>query len=157
MQRLILSAGLVALFMAPATARADFIFEGSAGMGYQVKPTAERLQNNIMVAPGYGIGTMVRAELGFVAGLADSKYDSTIELRPMFVFSPPVVPVFGRLIFAVTDVAGDPSYAYGGSLGLDAELLDTLGIFAEVGLLPRSVDNEMTWVTEGRVGAYFVL
>ena len=121
-----------------------------------VRETA-RIPTNLMIAPGYGFGTFLRAELGLVTAFGDAKNsDFDLELRPMLVIAPPVIPVYGRAVFAVTNLLGDGDtiIAYGGAVGVVFDLMDTVGVFAEAGLLPRSVNDTMTWIVEGRAGVY---
>ena len=104
-----------------------------------------------MVAPGISF-VVVRLQLGLVADLPDveqSKFD--IGLRPMLTISPPILPLYGRIVFAVNNLLNDTTVAYGAALGLSFGLAG-VGVFAEAGLLPRSVNDTMTWVLEGRLG-----
>ncbi|MBI5509325.1 MAG: hypothetical protein HY903_11285 [Deltaproteobacteria bacterium] len=150
------SLGLVLLFAVPTTANAGFIVEGTAGSGAQVKPTpVARIPTNIMIAPGYGFGTLMRAELGLVSSLPDVKNkEFDLEVRPMLVFSPPFIPLYLRAVFAVTNLLHERVIAYGGAIGIDGEVFDTFGLMGEVGVLPRSVDKTMTYIIEGRAGVY---
>jgi hypothetical protein len=141
------------LAMAPA-ARAGLIVEASVGKGTKFSPkpvTAE--QTNVMIAPGVTL-PFVRLELGFAWDLPDtsaSKHD--LELRPMVVIAPPLLPIYGRAIFAVTNlVHGKTTVAYGAALGLSIGL-GPIGVFAEAGILPRSRLSQINWVLEGRLGA----
>ena len=152
---------VAALFVVPATAQAGFIIEGSLGSGVQVKPTPiGRIPTNIMIAPGYGLGTLLRFELGLMGSLGDvenSKFD--LQLRPMIVLSPPLIPLYARLTYAVMNLTDSDrrQQAFGGALGVDFELMDTVGIFAEVGVLPVKPKDvtDFVWLVEGRAGAYF--
>ena len=80
--------------------------------------------------------------------------DNDIELRPMLVLDPPILPMYLRAIFAVTELLEDPTVAYGGALGVGGSLFG-LGIFAETGVLPRSKNDKFFWVIEGRIGVYY--
>ena len=110
-----------------------------------------------MLAPGWGIGDWVRAELGLVTALGDTtggKFD--LELRPMFVLAPPMVPVYGRAIFAVTNLLNSPIVlAYGAAVGVGISL-GGIGLFGEVGILPRSIAGTFVWILEGRLGVYYL-
>jgi hypothetical protein len=74
----------------------------------------------------------------------------------MLVLDPPVFPLYARLILGVTGLLADggPFIAYGGALGVSASLFG-VGIFGEVGALPRSVAEQFIWVVEGRAGVYY--
>jgi hypothetical protein len=86
----------------------------------------------------------------------DSKFN--LQFRPMVVVAPPILPIYGRAIFAITNVLkGKTTIAYGAAAGLKFGL-GPVGVFAEAGLLPRSVDDatgssKINWVIEGRLGA----
>lgn len=142
------------LAMAPA-ARAGWIVEGSVGKGVSVSPKpVKATQTNLMIAPGYTLIDILRLELGVVGDLPDlkaSKFD--LELRPMIVVAPPIFPLYGRAIFAVTNMFhGKTTVAYGAAAGLKFGL-GPVGVFAEAGFLPRSVAGTIDWVIEGRLGA----
>jgi hypothetical protein len=96
-----------------------------------------------------------------------------MELRPMLSVVPPIFPLYGRVIFVVNNLlerAGTKrEIAYGAALGARIGLpsigiIPSLGVFAEVGALPRKRDfvdgtslatsSKTAWVLEGRVGAY---
>jgi hypothetical protein len=146
---------LIVFAAAPRAAHADAIIEASLGKGGEVTPDTRQLPLNLMVAPGISF-PLVRLQLGLVADIPDvknSKFD--IGLRPMLTLSPPVLPLYARLILAVNNLteAGESkrTVAYGGAVGLSFSLAG-LGIFAEAGLLPRSVNDQFRWVLEGRAG-----
>ena len=153
---------LSVLVVAPA-ARAGWIIEGSLGKGATVSPSPVRqTQTNLMIAPGVTfLADMLRLQLGVVGDLPDvkaSKFD--LQLRPMFVVAPPILPIYGRAIFAVANVFHNNGpktlFAYGAAAGLKFGL-GPVGVFAEAGLLPRSVEvmgvSKINWVIEGRIGA----
>jgi hypothetical protein len=148
--------GLLAI--APAAARAGWIVEGSLGKGVKVSPKpATATQTNIMIAPGYTLLDILRLELGVVSDLPDvkaSKFD--LQFRPMLVVAPPIFPLYGRAIFAVANVLHNNGpktvLAYGAAAGLKLGF-GPVGVFAEAGLLPRSVNSTISWVIEGRLGA----
>lgn len=145
--------GLLAL--APA-ANAGWVLEASVGKGVKVSPDpVAATQTNLMIAPGYAILDIVRLELGVVADLPDVKESNfDLQLRPMIVVAPPILPLYGRAIFAVTNLRGpgDTVIAYGAAAGLKFGL-GPVGVFAEAGLLPQSVLSKVNWVIEGRLGA----
>jgi hypothetical protein len=143
------------LLAAAPAAKAGIIVEGSVGKGAKLGPSPVKAeQTNIMIAPGVTF-PFLRLELGFAwdtPDLKDSK--SNLELRPMVVIAPPILPLYGRVVFAVTNlIEGKTTVAYGGALGLSFGL-GPIGIFAEAGLLPRSRASQINWVVEGRLGAY---
>jgi hypothetical protein len=154
---------LCVLAVAPA-ARAGWIVEGSVGKGVKVSPSpAAATQTNIMIAPGYTIIDILRLELGLVSDLPDIKSSKfNLQLRPMVVVAPPIFPLYGRAIFAVTNLLhGKTTIAYGAAAGLKFGV-GPIGVFAEAGLLPRSTDytdmagmtsSKIDWVIEGRLGA----
>lgn len=158
----VLAAGLAALtsFAAPSSAHAGFVIEGSVGKGVMVKPDVAAAQTTIMAAPGWAILSMVRLQLGVVGALGDvknSKFD--LELRPMLTVAPPILPLYGRLVFAAQNLldSNRRQFAYGPVLGMSFGLAG-ISVFAEVGLLPRNAKlpmdkTQMQWVVEGRLGA----
>ena len=146
-----------ALLAVPRIARAGAIVEGSLGLGWQTNPTVERMPTNIMIAPGYTFADdILRAQLGLVGDLGDvenSKFD--LELRPMLVVKPPVFPLYLRGILAFTNLVHSPVHvAYGGAAGLEFGALG-VAFFIEAGALPRTIENQMIWVAEGRAGLHF--
>jgi hypothetical protein len=171
-----------AMTLLPAAARAGFLVEASLGKGYQAAPKPRGWEQlNLEVAPGWAPSLPVlswfRLQLGIVADFADKSGSSTnMELRPMLSLVPPVLPVYGRVIFAVNNLfernGSKREYAYGGALGVRIGLpgisfVPAMGVFAEAGLIPRkrdfpgvdaagtpTVDSKFAWVVEGRVGAY---
>jgi hypothetical protein len=148
---------LCLLAVAPV-AKAGWIIEGSLGKGVKVNPKpVAATQTNVMIAPGFTIIDLIRLELGVVADLPDisnSKFD--LQFRPMVVIAPPIIPIYGRAIFAIANVLhnnGDKTViAYGAAGGLKLGV-GPVGVFAEVGFLPRSVMSNISWVIEGRLGA----
>jgi hypothetical protein len=164
MHRILAALALTATLALPAAARAGFLVEGSVGKGAQLSPSPVKAEpTNIMIAPGYSI-PFLRLELGLVNSLPDAankKYD--IGFRPMVVIAPPIFPLYGRAIFAVTNLLHKPvEVAYGGALGLKLGL-GPIGVFAEAGVLPRlrkftdtstmTTESKFAWIIEGRIGA----
>jgi hypothetical protein len=115
-----------------------------------------------MVAPGVSILSLLRLQLGIVGDFADTSGSKTdLELRPMVTIVPPLLPIYGRAIFAIANLAGrggaKREFAYGAAGGVRFGL-GPIGVFGEVGVLPRSRDypsgSKFVWIIEGRVGAY---
>jgi hypothetical protein len=160
---------LIAAIALPAAASAGPTIALSVGSGWQTSPDTERMPTNVMITPGWAFGVL-RAELGVAAALEDVRNPTTgrvnteLELRPMLVIAPPLFPLYGRAIVAFTNMLDGPhDVAYGGALGLSFGLLGA-GVFAEAGVLPRSVsvptasggtEDELRWVAEGRVGVSY--
>lgn len=153
--RKIFFAVVIAGMLAAPAARAGIIIEGSLGKGASVKPEVHAQPLNVMVAPGVSfLASMLRLQLGIVGDVPDvkaSKFD--LGLRPMFTVSPPILPLYGRLILAFTNLFHEElrTVAYGAALGLGFSI-GPVGVFAEAGLLPRSLNDTMIWVLEGRAG-----
>ena len=148
-----------ALLLAPLSARAGLVFEGSAGSGFTLSPHAgDRIPTNLMLAGGYSF-PVVRLELGVVGNLADvshSKFD--LDLRPMLMVKPPLFPLYGRVIAGVSGlVEGPSSFTYGGALGLRLGL--GVGAFVEAGALAKrmkvNAKDKDVWFAEGRLGIYW--
>jgi hypothetical protein len=170
MRKLLVGIAFIGLTAAPLAARAGPVLELSAGMGSQLQPSIARSPTTVMLAPGWSLAGILKLELGLVAALADVKDAKTdVELRPMVVVSPPLFPLYARGIFAVQNLAnGRPTQlAYGGALGVSFGIpLTGFGLFAELGVLPRTVKDvpvagstttkdEFRWFGEGRVGASY--
>ncbi|HZZ83251.1 MAG TPA: hypothetical protein VFE30_01845 [Anaeromyxobacteraceae bacterium] len=159
--RAAVAAAALALTAAPAAARAGVVLDASVGKGWKVSPGSEATPTNVMLAPGISfLDGVLQAQLGVVANLTDvrsSSYQSPkfdMELRPMLKVAPPLVPFYGKAIFAVTNLtgnAGSTSVAYGAALGTELKL-PVVGLFLEAGALPRSVNGTFVWVLEGRAG-----
>src|SRR5688500_18131739 len=150
-----LRSALLALALAalPVGARAALLLESSVGVGWEVSPDDGRQHTNVMLAPGFLIGELLKLELGFVANLADVKgRDFDIGLRPMVVIDPPLFPLYGRAIFVVNNLSEGPvTYAYGAAVGVSMGI-GPGGAFGEAGLLPRNAGGTGVWVLEGRTG-----
>jgi hypothetical protein len=156
MRRLFQAAVVLGLLAIAPLARAGIIVEGSVGKGAKLGPSPVAAeQSNFMLAPGITFADLLRVELGFVWDLPDlhaSKHN--FELRPMLVVAPPLLPIYGRAIFAFTNLAsGHKDVAWGAAGGIKLGV-GPIGVFAEVGLLPRSRAGTINWVVEGRLGAY---
>jgi len=148
------------LILAPLSARAGLVFEGSAGSGLTLSPhSGDRIPTNVMLTGGYSF-PIVKLELGVVGNLADvehSKFD--LDLRPMLVVKPPLLPVYARAIVGVSGlVEGPSSFNYGGALGLRIGALG-VGAFVEAGALSKRIKvndkNKDAWYAEGRLGIYW--
>jgi hypothetical protein len=179
MRKFLVAATLAALILIPAAARAGFLVEASLGQGYQTAPTPRGWeQTNLNIAPGYApsvpVLSMLRLQLGIVTDFGDKANTKTnLELRPMLSLVPPILPIYGRVIFLVNNLFDRGSQskreiAYGAAVGVrigtpSVGVMPAIGVFAEVGLLPRNRDfvdstgatsSKIAWVAEGRVGAY---
>lgn len=173
MRKFLVAATLSTMILIPAAARAGFLVEASLGKGYQAAPTPrgwERL--NLEIAPGFApslpVLSMFRLQLGIVADFPDKSGTKTdLELRPMLSLVPPIFPLYGRVILVINNLLEEGGtkreIAYGGAVGARIGLpsigiIPSLGVFAEVGALPRGRDlgagSKLTWIIEGRVGAY---
>ena len=160
MRKFVMAAVLTSTVLLPGLSQAGWMVEGSLGKGGQVSSPRGWEQLNLMVAPGYAlpIVSLIRLQLGIVVDFADKSGSRTeMELRPMIAIVPPILPVYGRAIFAVTNLAGrggaKREIAYGAAGGLRFGL-GPIGVFGEVGVLPRSRASKFVWVIEGRLGAY---
>lgn len=149
-----------ALLLAPLSARADWLFEGSAGSGITLSPHAgDRIPTNVMLTGGYSF-TIFKLELGVVGNLADVEHSEfDLDVRPMLVVKPPALPVYGRAILGVSGLLEGPSAInWGGALGLRFGALG-LGAFVEAGALSKRIkvnDKEKdAWYAEGRLGVYW--
>jgi len=168
MRKFVLAAVLSSTLLLPAVSQAGWVVEGSLGKGGQVSSPRAWEQLNFMVAPGVSILSILRLQLGIVGDFADTSGSKTnLELRPMVSIVPPILPIYGRVIFAVSDLLGRSGtkreFAYGAAGGVRFGL-GPVGIFGEVGVLPRTRDfpsgtgtgtsSKFVWIIEGRVGAY---
>ncbi len=149
-----------ALSLLPLTARADLLFEGSVGSGFTLSPHAgDRIPTNLMLTGGYSLG-IVKLELGVLGNLGDvdgSKFD--LDLRPMIVVKPPLLPVYARGILGVSGLVEGPSgVTYGAAVGTRIGALG-LGAFVEAGALARRMKiddkDKDAWFAEGRIGFYW--
>jgi hypothetical protein len=171
MRKFLVAATFIAMILVPAAARAGFILEASYGKGYQVAPTPRFWeQSNLELSPGYApslpVLSMIKFQLGIVMDIADGSAlnKTNLQLRPMVSLVPPVLPIYGRVVFVVNNLLkGDREFAYGGVVGArvgipSITILPGVGVFAEVGYLPRSRDygdsSKFASVIEGRAGAY---
>ena len=167
MRKLVMAVVLTFIVLLPGLSRADWELEASLGKGGQVTSPRAWEQLNLMITPGYAL-SILRLQLGIVGDFADKSGSKTnLELRPMIAIVPPILPVYGRAIFAITNLAGrggvKREIAYGAAGGLRFGL-GPIGVFAEVGVLPRSRDypsgtgtgtsSKFVWIIEGRLGAY---
>jgi hypothetical protein len=135
-------------------ARADLVVEGSLGKSVKLGPSPVAAEaSNAMVAPGFSF-SILRAQLGLVWDAPDVEpRRHNLELRPMLVVTPPLLPLYGRAIVAVTNLASGPTQLAWGAAGGLRLALGPLELFAEIGALPRSRSGRINWVTEGRLGA----
>lgn len=156
MRRLSLAAVVMALSLAvPTVARAGWIVEGSIGKGAKVSPSPVKAEQlNLMVSPGLTLfDSILRLQVGLLSELPDveaSKFN--LEFRPMITISPPLLPIYARAVFGITNLlSGETTVAYGGAVGLSIGV-GPIGVFAEAGFLPRSRMSQINWVIEGRLG-----
>lgn len=154
MRKLLLAFVLVSTLAAAPQAAHAFGVEASVGKGFALDPVTWQ-PTNIMVAPGLQL-LWLRASLGIAADLPDveqSKFD--LGIRPMVSLHPPILPLYGKLIFAFQNLFYEDrrTFAYGGALGFELALAG-IGVFAEAGLLPRNPKGDVgfQWVAEGRLG-----
>lgn len=149
----------VSLLMSAArSASAGWVLEGSVGKGGRVSEPRGWEPTNVMFAPGYQLLGILRAQLGIVGNLADVKGShADLQLRPMLGFYPPILPLYGRAIFAFENLVDGPRHmAVGGAVGFKLGLpLIGLGIFAEGGVLPHFGNGASGTTVEGRLGAYW--
>ena len=151
-------AAMIAIAIAPQAARAGIIVEASLGKGAQVSPSIDKKwgPTNFMLAPGLSLGQMLRAELGIVMDLPNNGIGTNLRLRPMLVVSPPIIPLYGRLIIGVANLLdGKKSFEYGAALGVGMSLAG-LGIFAEAGVVPQQIGGQSNVILEGRVGGFYI-
>ncbi len=160
MAKLFPAFALSALLLAPLSAHADWMIEGSAGTGLTLSPhSGDRIPTNIMVAPGYKL-SFVRLQLGVVGNLSDVKHSKfDLDLRPMVMVKPPLFPLYGRAILGVSGlVEGPSSLNYGGAVGARLGALG-VGGFLEAGILSKRIKvndkDKDAWYAEGRIGVYF--
>lgn len=145
--------GLCTSYAKPA--RAGFALSGSVGSGYRLNGDTGRIPTNIMVAPGFDIlGNFFRFDVGLLANLPDvedANFD--IQVRPSLMLRLPVLPLYVRAIVGFEALINGPiTLLFGGGIGLEALLLNTLGVFVEADLLPRAFVGDYINVLEGRLG-----
>lgn len=176
MRKFLVAATLTAMTLVPAAARAGFVLEASYGKPYQVTSPRAWGQSNLMLTPGYAsslpILSMFQLQLGIAFDLADKSGTKTeMQLRPMVMFNPPIIPLYARAMVVVHNMlgrGGNHSPSFGGALGArigipSVAILPGFGVFAELGAIGHSEDygtesggsrSKMFWVLEGRAGAY---
>ncbi len=156
MRRFVLPLVVLSLAAAPIVTKAGPLLELSLGEGFRASPSPTGLQKvNIMLTPGYSLlDGILKLELGLVGNLGDVEHSNfDLNIRPMVVVSPPFVPLYLRAIFAIEGLTDGPTtVAYGGALGTSFGLAG-VSLFAELGILPRTVHSTNYVVLEGRVGA----
>jgi len=166
MRKFVMAAVLTSTALLPAIAKADWSVEASAGEGYQVTSPRDWERLNLMITPSYALPlpvlSWVRLQLGVVTDFAvagrSGSNATNLELRPMIAIVPPVIPVYGRAIFAVTNLIEHKGekreIAYGAAVGTSIGL-GPIGLFAEIGVLPGKRTGTYALVIEGRAGAYY--
>lgn len=152
-----------ALLAAPGTASALSI-EASLGTGVGRASSGDfsdtnRIATNVMVTPGIELLGMLDLQLGLLADLGDvENSDFDFQLRPQIKISPPVLPVYGRVIFSVVNLLGDgdTQFSYGAGLGLSLPI-PVLAPFVEAAVLPTTtgVDGLGLTIYEFRAGVAF--
>lgn len=156
---LILSLVLTVL-AAPRPAQARLLtwtLSGSAGYGYEFHPLHGTQATNLMLTGGLGfIRDYIRLELGVVGAYGairtHDRQNIKLELRPMVRLTPPLVPIYARVIFAgLSPFDASRTVGFGWALGFYLPL-GRLAPFIDVGFLPRLVDRQFHWVVEGRAG-----
>jgi hypothetical protein len=157
---LALALGLVTTAAARPAQASWFVLSGSLGYGHEFHPLQAEQATNIMITPGLSlVADMLRIELGVlgaygaVRGGEPDKFN--LELRPMLRAKIPLIPLYGRVIIAGLNLASNnPDLAYGGALGLGLTFFG-VGVFGEVGILPRHLTDGFHWIAEGRLGASY--
>jgi hypothetical protein len=148
------------------------------GEGYQVTKPRDWTRLNLMVTPSYSLPipvlSWVRFQLGIVGDLPvagqEGSSATNLELRPMIAVVPRLIPIYGRAIFAVTNLIerkGEKrEISYGAAVGTSIGL-GPIGVFGEIGVLPGkrhfpggtlaapTFDSKYAWVVEARAGAYY--
>lgn len=148
---------LALLGVVPTSAHAGFILGASLGYGEQLRPSVDPAGESFMLHVGYGLGEVIRLELGTVFKshfVTDKPKGEKLDLqfRPMLVIDPPILPLYGRIVAAVANVLDDVNYAFGAFIGVGGSLAG-LGVFGEVGVVPLL--NPVAWVLEGRAGVFY--
>jgi hypothetical protein len=70
----------------------------------------------------------------------------------MLVVSPPIIPLYARLIVGYDNLFnGDRHFEYGGAVGVSVSFT-AIGVFAEVGYVPQNTTGGFQHFVEGRVG-----
>lgn len=147
--------------VAPRPAQASwFVLSGSLGYGHEFHPLQAEQATNIMITPGLSLlADILRIELGVlgawgaVRGGEPDKFN--LELRPMLRAKIPLIPLYGRVIIAGLNLASrNPDLAYGGAAGVGLTFFG-VGVFGEVGILPRHLSDGFHWIAEGRLGASY--
>jgi hypothetical protein len=180
MRKLLVAATFMsAMILVPAAARAGFVLEASYGKPYQVTSPRTWGQSNLMLTPGYApslpILSMFQLQLGIAFDLADkSGTETEMQLRPMLMFNPPIIPLYARAFLFFPNMlgradGGNRKPGFGGALGVrigipSIAFVPGFGVFGELAALGRSVDfgteatgggsSKTLWALEGRVGAY---
>lgn len=144
------------LLAAPMAAKAGFVIEGSVGYGAQVRPSFEVEGQSLMLAPGYALlGEVFRLELGLVLNRSQlNDGDFQMQLRPMLVIDPPILPLYVRGILGFDDPFGDRMMAFGGAVGIGGSIMG-LGLFVEAAYLPRFENGTRFDLAEARAGGFF--
>ena len=150
--------GVVVGHARPAQARLlTWTLSGSVGYGHEVHPLHGPQATNVMLTGGLGfIRDYIRLELGALGAYGALRTHDrerfNLEFRPMVRLTPPLVPLYGRVIFAGLNPF-DASRAVGFGWALGGYLpFGRLAPFAEVGALPRILGGQFHWIVEARLG-----
>ena len=143
-----------ASLLSPDQAHASVTLALSVGSGWEVSPDSERVATNVMLAPGVELlGDIVRAEVGLLADLGDVRErDFDLQVRPMLLFDPPLLPLYGRLTLGLAGLVDGPLVmTFGGSVGAELSVRN-VSLFGEVGYVPRGDGDGLESILEGRAG-----
>ncbi len=139
----------------PTAVQAGLGMDLSIGKGMQASPSTSAEQVNLMVAPGLTLMTLFRLQLGIMNELPDTRNSRyNLELRPMVTLADPTFPLYGRIVLGITNlIHGDTTIDFGPVGGVKVRVGQSVSLFGEAGVLPRSRNDQISWVIEGRVGA----
>jgi len=107
MRKFVMAAVLTLSVLLPAVSQAGLVVEGSFGPGRPGLQPAS-LGANQLHGRARGVHCVaLRLQLGIVGDFADTSGSKTdLELRPMVTIVAPVLPIYGRAIFAIANLAG---------------------------------------------------
>jgi hypothetical protein len=142
------------------SARADWLtwtVSTSLGYGYEFHPLHGTQAENLMVTGGLGfVRDYVRAELGVLGAYGALRTHGPrnvkLELRPMIRITPPLIPLYARVVFAgLSPFDRTRAIGFGGAIGTSIPIW-RLSLFGEVGFLPRYVQQRFHYIAEARAG-----
>lgn len=159
MIRTALAAAALAIAAGPVTAHALPSLELSVGTdGAYDGNDFSRDPTSVMLAPGIRALPMFTLQLGLLTRPDEERgRDVDLDLRPMILFNPPLVPFHLRAIASVPTVFdGTKQIDVGGAVGTRFGLFG-VSLFLEGGYLTRVVKYQddpygHEWMVEGRVG-----